>query len=176
MWSLYNESLLASVKKHPENLLLIRYEDFVNNPDEFLKSARNFMQLSIELKSIKDKTLVENLLHNLKSTEDKNEFLERCGKVFKEIDTQAIGKKNTQFTKNQINNIHYICSKTATKLGYETVNFRNPNLFQRMYISCFKVVLWAVEYKHHSYFRSSHSKRNLFRTLAKPWTLFLNKS
>lgn len=176
MWSLYNESLLASAKKHPENLLLIRYEDFVNNPDEFLKRARNFMQLSMELKSVKDKTLVENLLHNLKSSEDKNEFLERCGKVFKEIDTQAIGKKNTQFTENQINNIHYICSKTASKLGYDSVNFKKPNLFQRIYISWFKIVLWAVEYKHHSYFRASHSRRNLVRTLAKPWTIFLNKS
>lgn len=175
-WCLYNESLYKSAKIHPENLLLIRYEDLVNHPDGYLKKVRSFMHLSNELKSVEDKTLVENLLQNLKNTEEKKEFLEMHGKVFKEIDTQAIGKKNTKFSENQINNIHYICSKTATKLGYERVNFRKPNLFQRMYISCFKVVLWAVEYKHHSYFRSSHSKRNLIRTLAKPWTLFLNKS
>ena len=134
------------------------------------------MHLSNELKSVEDKTLVENLLQNLKNKEEKKEFLEMHGKVFKEIDTQAIGKKNTKFTEKQINNIHYICSKTANKLGYESVNFKQPNLIQRLYISWFKVVLWSVEYKHHSYFRASHSRRNLIRTLAKPWTIFLNKS
>ncbi|NBX80934.1 MAG: sulfotransferase [Flavobacteriales bacterium] len=175
MWCLYNESMFKSEKKHPENLLLIRYEDLVNHPEEYLNCARKFMHLSNELKGVEDKTLVENLLQNLKNNEEKKDFLEMHGKVFKEIDTQAIGKKNTKFTENQINNIHYICSKTASKLGYESVNFKQPNLYQRLYISWFKSILLIVEYKHHSYFRASHAKRNLFRTIAKPWTIFLNK-
>ncbi len=175
MWCQYNDALLSYRKHDPNKIHLIQYENLVENPDFHLIKARAFLGISSELREENVSTL-NGLLENLKSDREKEQFLEMHGKVFKSIDTQAIGKKNTKFTENQINNIHYICSKTATKLGYERVNFRKPNLFQGMYISCFKLVLWAVEYNHHLYFRSSHSKRNLIRTLAKPWSLFLNKS
>ena len=176
MWCLYNESLLKSKNKTPEMVLLIRYEELVNNPEEHLDTARNFMNLSINLKSQKENYLAEDFLLTLKNSDDKKQFLEMHSKVFNEIDTKAIGKKNENFTKNQINAIHFICNSTSQKLGYESERFHKPSHAQRILITWFKCVLWFVEIKHHAYYRASHKKRKLLKIVTQPWLLFHKKA
>jgi hypothetical protein len=171
-WCRYNEELLKCHAKFEDSIQLIKYEEFVKNPDFYLSKARIFLGIPNELRTTKDSTLNE-LLKTLDSEKEKQQFLEMHGKTFNSIDDESIGKKNVPFSLNQINCIHAICSETSIKLGYEPVLFQKPQLNVRLQIRWFKLLVYFVERKHFLFYKSSHQTRKWFKYFLKPWTIFI---
>lgn len=176
VWCQYNEFLIRKATEYPDLLKLIRYEDLAQNPIENLKGARDFLGISHELKENDSMLPIFNLLNELSTSEEKVQFEEMHGKVFKAIDTESIGKKNTFFLDKQLNGIHYICTPISLKLGYPPVSFEKPRAMQRFTISIFKIILNFIELKHRVYFKSNHVIRKSFKYTIKPWLIFTNKS
>jgi hypothetical protein len=171
-WCRYNEELLKCSAKFENKIQLIKYEEFVKNPDFYLSKARIFFGIPDEPRTAQDSTLNE-LLKNLDSEDEKQQFLEMHGKTFKPIDNKSIDKKNIPFSLDQINGIHAICSQTSIKLGYEPVVFKKPHLFVQLQILFFRLLFYLVERKHFLFYRSSHLTRKWIKYLLKPWTVFI---
>ena len=172
IWCQYNELLLEYAKQFPEKLKLMKYEDLASKPLENLQSARDFLNISSELKSKDEIPSLENLLNELSTKEEKNHFLEMQGKVFTKIDTAAIGKSTNPFSARQLNAVHFICAQTNKKLGYESVEFQKPDILQRLFIAWLKLFMSFVDLKHKVYYESNHKVRNLVKFTFKPWTIF----
>lgn len=171
MWCQFNDALLSYRKHDPNKIHLIQYENLVENPDFHLIKARAFLGISSELREENVSTL-NGLLENLKSDREKEQFLEMHGKVFKSIDTSAVGNKTIPFSSHQINAIHAICSKTSIKLGYEPINFSTPSYFVLFQIKWFQLLLFFTESKHKFYYYSSHRTRKWMKLIVKPWSVF----
>jgi len=171
MWCQYNEALLYYKENDPSKIHLVQYENLAENPGFYLNESRAFFGISSQLCEENASTLNE-LLENLKSDREKEQFLEMHGKVFKTIDASAVGKKTIPFSSHQINAIHAICSKTSAKLGYEPNNFSTPSYFVLFQIKWFQLLLFFTEMKHKFYYYSSHRIRKWMKLIMKPWSVF----
>jgi len=175
IWCQYNDFLLKKSQEYPDNLKLIKYEELAQNPNRNLNTVRDFFGITSDLKNSDEIPPIENLLSELATKEERNQFFEMHGKVFTKIDTAAINKSNP-FSAKQLNSIHFICAQTSEKLGYEKILFQKPSINQRILIGLFRSVLLFVEFKHKRYFKSNHSIRKFFKYVTKPWLLVINKS
>ncbi len=175
IWCRYNEELLKSKELFHDKIHLVKYEELVENPEFYLSEIRSFLNIENE-QQIEETSRIEELLNSLKTENEKEQFLAMHGRAFQDIDNKSIGKKTIPFDSKKINAIHWICSGTSLKMGYEPIAHSCPNFAIRFQIMFLKFHLFVVEFKHHFFYRSSHKTRRYLKFVFKPQSILFNKS
>jgi len=104
----------AIKKKHPEKILILKYEDLVRNPEDILHTISKFT--SIETKKIS--VIPENRMQ----IKNDNNFSERFNQMHElsnqSITSSRIGRWKNHLSDSEINYTSYVSSKMAKNLHY----------------------------------------------------------
>ncbi|MBM3186919.1 MAG: sulfotransferase, partial [Bacteroidetes bacterium] len=174
-WCKYNEELIRLKNNYEFKIHLVQYEKFVGNPEMHLSEIRSFLGIKNNEQTT-DNSNLDELINGLKTKNEKEQFLEMHQKAFQDINNSSIGKTEAPFNSKQINAIHWICSTTSSKLGYNKLPHSKPNIAIQTQIKILKLILFFVELKHHLFYRSSHRTRKYLKFLLKPHSIIFNKS
>lgn len=147
-WNYFNSSLYRMIKKHPDRVHVVRYEDMVENPLEVCRRMCDFLEIPFE----------ENMLEFYKkevkifSSEEVQEELadsERGKKKYsdltRKIDASRAFAWKKELSEKEIEVCDIICGGTGAKFGYSAV--KKYSFFQKsaVYLLTFPLYLKVVK-------------------------------
>ena len=117
-WNYYNLEVLKQKEKYPENILVIQFEELVNNTDQTLKKASKFLG-------------IDNHFNIEKKEEGEQVWQKNLGN---KISSKHVNKGKKELPKQDVKAVEYICQHVAHKLGYTE--------FEEKQNSTFHLIAW----------------------------------
>lgn len=117
-WRVFNVIANKFYQKHPDKVLLLRYEDLVSDYDASMKKVFAFL-------NVKEEDMLETELSNVDVTkmeiaeEHKKYFKKKYDDLSKPINTSRVNAWQTELSKQEIAECDAICAGFAKVYGYE---------------------------------------------------------
>lgn len=120
-WQVCNQAILALQQKYPQQIMLVLYEDLVNNKERLLQDICRFLDIGFDavLLNHQTQTLNSNTLATADSEQETAWQQKKQADLSKSIYTNRLAAWKTELTNNEIAIVEAFCSSTAAKLGYE---------------------------------------------------------
>jgi len=113
-WAGNNEMIYTSFQKEGliDKTITVRYEDLVMHPEKSLKRLCDFLLIEFE------DGMLNYHSENRNSFLEPKDFLAWKQKTFQKIDSKAVGKYKTHFSKSEIESFEQIAKSTLEKYNY----------------------------------------------------------
>ena len=124
-WEVCNQAILALQQKYPQQIMLVLYEDLVNNKERLLHDICHFLNISFDevLLNHQDQNQIQTPKPNTLATADTEQETawqqKKQADLSKSIYTNRLAAWKTELSNNEIAVVETFCSSTAAKLGYE---------------------------------------------------------
>lgn len=119
-------------QKNSTEILFIKYENLVTNPEIELKKICSFLYVSYNEQLLEFNEEINREYENF-NEESKIIFDSILSSLSSKINTDKIGLWKNNLTEKEIEIIMTICNKTCLKFGYETSLVNKSNLFNKSY-------------------------------------------
>jgi len=155
VWKNYNQTILQAKAKHPDRLMVIRYEDFVCDFDRVMLEVAAFLDIKPEF-PLSDRTQAEQFeqITAHLNEEEKNYFIKMHGRILEKPDGSKIGQWRGVLGKKELAAMERICGKTGMSFGYSTESKTKINFRIRISIAKAKFFHAIENFVHHAFFRS----------------------
>lgn len=159
IWNEYNRNLVRAGKKYPGRMLLLRYEDMVNNPEENITRIYNFLGIDPSVRSKEDpaayKGYFDKILSELKPHEQEI-FMQMHGRVIQKVDASKVDKWKSQLPPYYIACLDYVCGKTGGSFGYKNAPEISAGVspWTKLLIYFQKLYRLQESFIHRNYYRS----------------------
>lgn len=121
-WKLYNKEIYSFYKKNREKVLLIKYEDLINNQDIELQKIVNFLKINPQLEVNYSESTKIDISKFSGSNEHKNIFIKKYGDLNEPLNSKRINTWEEQLKTSQIKTCDVLCSSFSKKIGYNPIN------------------------------------------------------
>lgn len=117
-WLVFNEIAWTFCQKHPQKVLLMRYEDLVSDYEASMKKVFSF--LSVKEEDMKETELSEVDVTKMDIAEEhKKYFKKKYDDLSKPINTSRVSAWQTELSEKEITECDAICAGFAKVYGYE---------------------------------------------------------
>jgi hypothetical protein len=138
-WLYFNYIALKFQKKHPNNILIVRYEDLVSNENDITKEIYNFLNV--------DETKIQNTNHitftpsqDIPAIKNHEKYLtKKYNDLNQPINTNRVNSWKTELNNNEIILCETICGNFAKQFGYQItqkISFyvKTKNTFNHLFL------------------------------------------
>lgn len=102
-------------RKYPDQIFTLNYENFVGDPEYYLRDICSFLNIPFEAETLKYRDSKKKSLEHY--GEKNREQLHK--KLYSPIDASNTGKWKKELTEKEVITADFIAGKTASKAGYE---------------------------------------------------------
>ncbi|MCC7332282.1 MAG: sulfotransferase [Flavobacteriales bacterium] len=166
-WLKYNIIIEENSKKYPNNFLLLKYENLVENPEKYVKEVTDFLGIEFSKKMLDTHNVLNQ---SIKSNTD--EFLEEKKlteslhyNLLNPINTSRVESWKNELSEREIRIADYVAGNYATKHGYvpkfktSSLEFYLKSKFLLVYVS---IIIRLVQ----MYYKSPFWMRALTRNIS----------
>ncbi len=122
VWNLSYKKALSALKKFPDRMLLIRYENLVENPEATLSQIAKHLSFEFRPEMIAHHTNFQKYIEEMKEKVSPD-FMDRLkdfhSNTLNPVNKDLIGEWKKKLSTHEIAIIERICSNTGKELGYD---------------------------------------------------------
>lgn len=121
-WKFFNEKAFELLKKHPEKVLLVKYEELAKNPEEQVKKMCKFFNIEYLSEMLDFHQREHDVLHEagFSGSEHKIKRAEKkYGDLASPINSERVMAWENELHEKDVKWAEFICRVTGKKFGYE---------------------------------------------------------
>lgn len=162
LWKIYNSWISVYSNKYPKKFLLVRYEDFIDNPEKCMTEICEFIGLTFESRMLNFYEVMNN--EGLKKHKEIIEYTHP--NLLNKVNKDSLSKWKTEFSLEEQEKIAFILENYGLTYGYD----KNPNYTGRKY-RLFSIIGFWVNIKDFfiikGYYLLPFSIRDFFRKITR---------
>jgi hypothetical protein len=120
-WIQFEQRIASFQKQHPNQLLIVRYEDLVQAPDQWLIKVCEFLEIPVKMEAQEALAPYQALFqHEVKTQYEQAERMKkRFGDLSKPIHTAAVEAWKTGLSPQEIEVCEVLAGRTGSTYGYQ---------------------------------------------------------
>jgi len=121
-WIQFEQRIASFQKQHPNRVLIVRYEDLVQAPDQTLAKVCDFLEIPVKTRTQEALAPYQALFqHEVKTQyEQADRMKKRFGDLSKPIHTAAVEAWKSGLTTQELEVCEVIAGRTGSTYGYQT--------------------------------------------------------
>lgn len=119
LWNKFNTEIARLRDLYPNKILILRYEDLVQDTEKIIRQSCNFLQIPFQEAMLTPHQNLEKQAQTLQNTEVTARDKKKIGELTKPINTSHLNAWKTRLTESEINTIETLCAQTGKLFGYQ---------------------------------------------------------
>jgi len=139
-WNRHQKNALRFQNDHPDQVLILKYEDLLSKPKQTVTDVCSFLELPFEQALLQHESF-ESVDFGQNDTDWGKHFKDSHDKSNQAIDPSNINKFESELDQKSVNQLDYYCGETGLKFGYkQNERYQKPAFFSRLKLNFIQII------------------------------------